>query len=161
MFTTKELNIPPIPADLILPLDQILKLDPFVLQNPDGSVYDVPFYKVFVANATLQEWVRSQFKFEIEWVEYLVAYESLGMHTDLGRCVGINYLLDAGGENVATEFYDIDRKTLLSRTVYQTNKWYMLNVEIPHQVVGEVKSPRIILSVTPKSGVTYRPEDFI
>jgi hypothetical protein len=154
--TTCEVDILSIPADLIVPIEKLNELDPVVLYHQDGSIYHADWYHVYTCNQELIDWIIEHFPMEIELVEYVVSDQAIFMHTDLGRDCAYNYLIDAGGTNIVTEFYDLDKVQLLESIQYQTNKWYRLNVGIPHQVIGTQIRPRFLISVTPKSGVTYK-----
>ena len=149
--TIKQVNLPVIPNELIYSYEQVITLDPWVLKYEDGRVYDTDFYKVYIANKELCDWIKSVFEEELEYIEYLVAYKPLPMHKDLERTQAYNYVTETGGNNVQTEFYDFDRTTLLSSTECNPGTWYFLNVSYPHRVVGELTSPRVIISVTTKA----------
>jgi len=154
--TTCKVDIPPVPAELIMPLDHMHKLNPVVLRQQDGSVYQADWYRVYTCNQDLKDWVIMNFPIEVELVEYVVSDRAIIMHTDLGRNCAYNYLIDAGGTNIVTEFYNADESQMLDSIEYQTNKWYRLNVGTPHRVSGVQTHPRFLISVTPKSGVTYK-----
>ncbi|WP_353484131.1 hypothetical protein [Haliscomenobacter sp.] len=154
--TTYGVAIPSVPADLIVPLEKMNELNPVVLRRQDGSVYQMDWYRVYTSNQELTNWIIEHFPIEVELVEYVVSDRGIFMHTDLGRDCAYNYLIDAGGINIVTEFYNTDQIQLLDSIEYQTNKWYKLNVGTPHQVVGTQTRPRFLISVTPKAGITYR-----
>jgi hypothetical protein len=154
--TTCEIDILPVPAELILPLDRMSELNPVVLYHRDGSTYQVDWYRVYTCNQELTDWVIDNFPMEIELVEYVVSDHAIFMHTDLGRNCAYNYVIDTGGTNVVTEFYAADQTQLVDSIEYQANKWYALNVGIPHRVTGNQTHSRFLISVTPKSGVTYK-----
>jgi hypothetical protein len=161
ILATRKLNIPPVPENLILSLEDIRKLKEVDIYTVDGTIIHIDSYKVYKANDDLFEWVTQNFKYEVEWVEYLVASKTLKIHSDNGRTASFNYLVQLGGDNVTTEFYESDRTTVIASNVYQLHEWWFLNVGLPHRVIGRYTEPRIIISVTPKFGVTYRPEDFM
>ena len=152
MLTSKQIDLPKIPMDLILTYDEILKLPVHPTVDRNGKIYEVDFYKVFVANDSLWEWVQETFTTEIENVEYLVAYKPLSIHRDMERTVAFNYVIDLGGSDIHTEFYNEDRTKLIYSIKYNQYEWHLLNVDLPHCVVGELTSPRIIISVTPTYG---------
>jgi len=154
--TTCEVDLPLVPVDLIVPLEQVGKLNPVVLYHQDGSVYQVDWYRVYTCNQELTDWVIENFPIEVELVEYVVSDQAIIMHTDLGRNCAYNYLIDTGGTDIVTEFYSSDKTQMLDSIEYQPNKWYGLNVGIPHRVNGTQIRPRFLISVTPKSGVTYK-----
>ena len=154
--TTQEVDIPSIPPELILTIEQAQMLDPVILYKEDGSVYQVDWYRVYTCDQALTDWVIENFPVEVDLVEYVVSDRAIVMHTDLGRDQAYNYLLDAGGTNIITEFYNSDQTQMIDNIEYQTNKWYVLNVGLPHKVSGPQTAPRFLISVTPKSGVTYK-----
>ena len=154
--TTCEIAIPPVPAELIMPLDHMHKLDAVTLYHQDGSVYQADWYRVYTCNQDLTNWVTANFPVEVELVEYVVSDQAIVMHTDLGRNCAYNYVIDTGGTNIVTEFYSHDHAQLLDSMEYQPNRWYQLNVGIPHRVNGTQTHSRFLISVTPKSGITYK-----
>jgi hypothetical protein len=154
--TTCEVNIPPIPSDLLMSMEQAQTLPRVELYNKDNTHVPVEWYRVYTCNQELRDWVIAHFPVEIELVEYIVSEEALLAHVDLGRNQAYNYLLDPGGKNIVTEFYTADRTQMINSMEYQPNKWYILNVGLPHQVAGKLDSPRFLISVTPKAGVTYK-----
>jgi len=154
--TTCEVDIPPVPPGLIWSIEQAQTLPRVELYREDQSHVPIDWYRVYTCNQELKDWVVKHFPMEIELVEYVISEEALRIHTDLGRKQAYNYLIDPGGKNIVTEFYAEDQKRLLDSIEYQPNKWYVLNVGTPHQVAGQLTSPRFLLSVTPVSGITYR-----
>jgi hypothetical protein len=156
LITTKKVDIPSVPEHLIRSLEQIRELDPVVMYQKDGSTYEVDWYKVYTCDQQLTDWVVEHFPVEVELVEYIISTQAIDLHVDLGRNTAYNYVLDTGGDNIVTEFYSADRSQLIDSIEYTTNAWYVLNVGLPHQVKTPQSRPRIIISVTPSSGVTYK-----
>jgi hypothetical protein len=154
--TTCEVDIPPVPPELIMSMEEAQTLPRVELYYEDQTHMAVDWYRVYTCNQELTDWVVKHFPVEVELVEYVISEEALLIHTDLGRKQAYNYLIDPGGKNIVTEFYTADRTQMIDSIEYQTNKWYVLNVGTPHQVAGQLTSPRFLLSVTPKAGITYR-----
>jgi len=67
------------------------------------------------------------------------------IHTD-PREFGISYIIDTGGENVKTNFYNTD-KTLLESHIIEPNKWHMLNGKVFHSV-DNIKGKRSGISIS-------------
>lgn len=155
-MNTCAVDIPAVPKELIKSLDQIRTLPQVTLYESDGNTYEVDWYRVYTCDSALTEWVKAHFPEEVDVVEYIVSDRAIVMHTDLGRSLAYNYILDTGGENIFTEFYNDSRDQLIERVEYAVGQWYLLNVSVPHQVNGEQSRPRVLISVTPKSGVTYK-----
>ena len=154
-YTVCEIDIPSVPADLILTMEQVQVLTPIVLYHEDRSIYEVEWYRVYTCNQELTDWVHENFPMEIDLVEYVISDQAIVIHTDLGRNRAYNYLLAPGGKDVITEFYTADRTQLINSIECETNRWYELNVGLPHKVSGPQNTPRFLISVTPKAGVTY------
>lgn len=156
MLTIEESNIPPVPTELILTYDEILKQPIWTTHTREGKVYEVDWYKVYVANESLQQWIRAQFDSKIECIEYIIAYRALDLHRDMERTRAFNYVIQAGGA-LATEVLDYDKETVLNSVICKPLTWYYLNVDLPHRVVGELTEPRIIISVTPSAYFLPKP----
>ena len=153
--TIRKVDFPAVPVDLILTIEQVRALTPIVLYHEDRSIYEVEWYKVYTCNQELTDWVHKTFPMEIDLVEYVISDQAIVIHTDLGRNQAYNYLLKSGGEDVLTEFYTADQTQMIDSIECETNQWYELNVGLPHKVSGPQNAPRFLISVTPKSGVTY------
>lgn len=156
MLTIEEVNFPLIPSELILTYNEILKQPIWTTHTREGKVYEVDWYKVYVANESLQEWIRKQFNDQIECIEYIIAYRALDLHRDMERTRAYNYVIQSGG-SMTTEFLDYDRATVLDSKECELNTWYLLNVDLPHRVVGNLTEPRIIISVTPSAYFLPKP----
>lgn len=153
--TIEKFDFPTIPKNLLLSIDQVRELDPITLKRSDGSIYEVEWYKAYTANSELTNWVKENITIDVELVEYVITTKAVTMHVDLGRKQAFNYIINTGGDNVATEFYKEDRATLIDRTVCEPFVWYGLNVSIPHRVAEPQPGVRFLVSVTAKDAVTY------
>lgn len=153
-FTVDALDLPPVPTHLLVQVDQILNsgLIEVPLKKPDGTIQDNSVYKIFSVPNELNEWLKTIFDFEFD-AEYIWMKDWSYKHRDLGRTVAYNYLLDAGGSNVATKFYDNqDQDLVIDSIVMPLHKWMKLNVSLPHMVLaasGNTLGVRYILSITP------------
>lgn len=92
-------------------------------------------------------------------------------HTDVGKALNINYVLDTGGPNVKTVFYDTPQfadtldgitqphQNLTTHTILHTepNHWYMLDVKKLHSVES-IDTCRTVLCLGFKS-ISYN--DFV
>ncbi len=152
--TVEKFNFPPIPEHLILSLEEIRKLNPVVLKKSDGSVYEVDWYRSYFCNEELTQWIKDNIPINVHYVEYIVTTKPVTLHTDLGRKEAFNYILNAGGDNVVTEFYSEDKSTLIDKIVCEPETWYGLNVSAPHCVSMQTET-RCLISVTSADAVTY------
>lgn len=71
----------------------------------------------------------------------------LPIHKDSNRFVAYNYVIDPGGDEVFTCFYDEDQN-LIEKVKIEPFKWHKLNVKTFHNVEGMTR-PRIGLTVYP------------
>ena len=153
-FIVDPLDLPAVPDHLLIPVNQLATsgLTEVPLKKLDGTIQDSSVYKIFQAPDSLVNWLKTIFDFEFE-AEYIWMTGWSYKHRDLGRTVAYNYLLDAGGENIITEFYDnqFDNVATMS-IVMPLHKWYRLNVSLPHMVLAREPNKlgtRCILSITP------------
>lgn len=55
------------------------------------------------------------------------------IHADVYRELAYNYIVDCGGDAVATCFYNDDRSPLVEHII-QPHRWHLLNVDVLHNV---------------------------
>lgn len=117
------------------------------------SVYDV--------STELQELYQSHFDYTVS-VRWQIVTDSLPIHYDWGKSVDkYLYLIDAGGEEVKTEFWSalpddtidggsttVENRTLICDIHETKNHWFRINVKEPHRVVNIIR-PRIALIIRP------------
>lgn len=153
-FTFEAPNLPVIPKSLVIPLSGILTsgLPEIRLTKRTGEIEDNSYYKVFQVNEDLNQWLKTIFDFSFT-AEYIWQKNWAFKHRDLGRVTAYNYVIDPGGVDVATAFYDNNNEELMTEsTVFETEKWYKLNVGLPHMVLGNKDGcfdVRYLLTVTP------------
>lgn len=133
-------DIPPIPEELLDPLDVIEQRENLhPLQIPDS-------YATYFVNDELQEWGQQFFDFKTD-VRYQVIKKALPVHIDFGNnTFKYNYLLSLGGNDVKTMWWDED-DNLVESFVAPINTWHRINILQPHSI-SELTSVR--LSVTMK-----------
>jgi hypothetical protein len=94
-------------------------------------------------------------------------------HCDRGRFTACNFVLETGGENVETVFYDFERDTndlnsavnfkendvkVESSVVFKSNCWYVFNAQQAHGVTN-ITGSRYLLSLLFDSNIKYH--DFV
>ena len=57
-------------------------------------------------------------------------------HKDVGTEVKLTYLIDAGGANVRTNFFEDDKTTITHSFVIPTHQWHILYASRYHSVEG-------------------------
>jgi hypothetical protein len=133
-------NFPKIPAELLpeVYLSPIVNPNIFTFKNYDN-------YKVHTATDKLKDFVSNLFpKHDIQ---VQIIHSELIIHKDFKRKVAINYLLDSGGSNVETCFYN-EKRELVSKVKIQEHRWHRIDVSKFHNVIG-LESPRIAISINP------------
>ena len=93
-------------------------------------------YASYTTNIDLENFYQQYFNYKIA-CRYQLINDELPVHIDWGleNQWKYNYLLDPGGENVYTSFWTSkDTPKLLYKTICESNKWYYLNVSIPHSI---------------------------
>ncbi len=154
--TTIPINMPVIPRELIVPIEQVSALERVPLYKEDGSIIDINWYRMYKANKDLTKWIIKHCPVECSQIEYIVSDYSLLLHKDSGRSGAINYIIDAGGDNIRTEFVADNETDILTKKVFNQYEWHYLNVSCLHRVVGDLVRPRYLLSLTPTNCVTYK-----
>lgn len=69
------------------------------------------------------------------------------VHRDFSRKVAYNYILELGGNDVKTCFYD-HRGNQIAEYVIVPNRWHLINVDILH-CLKNLESPRIAITGFP------------
>ena len=147
MIYYKEVDfLPDVPQELINSLEEIESFEnvfPYPESRHTYASYKVP--------RILQNYLQEFFDYPVI-VRYQIIRKNLPIHVDVGiKGIKYNYILDTGGENVLTKFWDsVDNpgKKLFEVKIKQ-RFWHYLNIETPHSVVG-VEQPRISITVREK-----------
>jgi hypothetical protein len=131
---------------------------------------EFPTYQFYLLRGKIREFTESIFNFEHS-VAVQVIKNGVPVHVDIGRRVAYNYIIETGGTNVLTAYFNIDdfiqdrtniHLKLLPKLdcppaepIYtvciEPNRWHKLNVSIPHSVLNiESESERIAITVFPR-----------
>jgi hypothetical protein len=184
MLFYKQLDLPKIPKKFLSfdPLDQTMtshavddiKFDYGKDHLCENQIITPPHYLVrMVKYEELNAWL-SQYLPKIPNIVFsqVIPADSGKMivHTDIKRIATLNYMIDLGGDNVTTNWYqergqDIIRKEktpgyqtdtgyveysnldLLDSTVLQKNCWYLLRTNVLHDVT-QITSTRKYLGIS-------------
>jgi hypothetical protein len=127
-----------------------------------------PTYQFYPIQGKIAEFTNSIFNFEHS-ISVQVIKNGVPVHVDIGRKVAYNYIIETGGSNVLTAYFNIDdfiqdrnnRHLRLfpkidcapAEPIYsvriEPNRWHKLNVSVPHTVLN-IENERIAITVTPK-----------
>ena len=123
------LNLPKIPQHII---DQ-LERDPTVYHQV--STVEGPYtwsdYDTKLLNVWCRENICSEMYFGLQ-----IMTGNLPLHLDTGTKIKINYIIDPGGTDVITSFYDNDQVTLLDSYCIEPNRWHIFKADTHHQVTN-------------------------
>jgi hypothetical protein len=135
----RYVNLPQIPQSVI---DQVnFNFDEYG-EEKDKGIYT--WSDSF--NASVNEWCQKNICAEMYW-GFQIIRGDLGLHKDNVTLTKFCYLLDTGGNNVVTEFFEDDRTTLVDSVVLKPHQWHILKVDSFHSVRG-VDPGRTRFSIT-------------
>jgi hypothetical protein len=103
-------------------------------------------YKSYAATLELKKFIEPFFKNYI--IKVQVMQNTLHIHQDIGRKIAYNYLINGGGLNVETCFYN-NKLKVIQQIKIEERRWHRLNVSVFHNVIN-LESPRIALTVSPQ-----------
>jgi hypothetical protein len=134
-------KFPKIPHDLE---EEIIKS---TIINENIFVYNsYENYKIYTATSELKKFIETFFKNHIIRVQ--VIEKKLHIHKDIGRKIKFNYLINSGGSNVETCFYN-NKIKLTQKIKIDERRWHKLDVSVLHNVIN-LETPRIAVTVSPK-----------
>ncbi len=110
-------------------------------------VPDNGYYGIFKPYEEIADLGTKLFDRELNTRIHAIYPPRLPVHKDTNRHVAYNYIIDPGGDEVYTCFYDDDQK-LIERVNIETHRWHKLDVQTFHNVEGMTR-PRIALTVYP------------
>ena len=118
------------------------------INNPDAFPGKSKIYSIHDGTKPLYEFVHQYFDSNyLVQAQQIIGGTELPMHTDFRRNCTYNFLIDCGGEDVYTSFYNEDR-TLIERHKIEPFRWHLLNTSVLHGVTGtELGRNRVGVSV--------------
>ena len=111
--------------------------------NIESSVYDQ-----FEVQPNVIELIKKQIDIDIDddLIRYQVLRNGIPKHTDAKRHSILNYIIDNGGNNVITKWYDSNNNVINQVTVPE-KKWYRMKTDIDHTIEG-MTSDRLMLTIS-------------
>lgn len=141
----KILDWDPIPNHLIYKTEEEIKKR-FKNESPFKTIR---VYKIDDNN--FLDFLQPFFSFDLKDPKnhccYQVIEEGFPVHIDQRRTVVYNYLIDTGGTDVYTTWYENDKTTEIFKTKIPALTWHRLYVGSNHTVVGKQKTDRLALTV--------------
>lgn len=125
--------------------------DEQVMDKTLPHAHPAPHYEYYrqymYNNNTLVQELQPLFDFDIKDRVFIqIIKKGISTHKDVGRKIIYNYLLDTGGDNVCTHFYDEDKTTELYKVNIPVHTWHHMDVSHYHNVTG-IERNRIAISV--------------
>lgn len=125
--------------------------DEQVMDKTLPHAHPVPHYEYYrqymYNNNILVQELQPLFDFDIKDRVFIqIIKKGISTHKDVGRKIIYNYLLDTGGDNVYTHFYDEDKTTELYKVNLPVHTWHQMDVTHYHNVTG-IEHDRIAISV--------------
>jgi len=119
--------------------------------NEDIPLLNLPFkkYRILKCSDKLHDHVSLFFKRPIFCGVQLIL-DNQGVHIDYKRTVVYNYIIETGGPNVTTSFYNnLEKSKKIESVCIEPLRWHKLLVFVPHQVEGMIRK-RIAISAWEK-----------
>jgi len=143
-------EIPALPKDL---QDEILSIT-----KGEGSVIFASYnnFLLYPLSQRLKEWALEYFPTStLQKIQKLE--KSVDVHIDMDRKLAYNFLIDAGGNDVHTKFFDSleDGATVLEDHVLKTGIWHSLTVDVPHSVEN-ITGTRIAFSLAEQTKLSIK-----
>jgi len=120
------LNLPLIPNDLISELPN--NLDAYETKKIENYNWSKSH------NTKINEWGQENISQEM-YFAFQIMTGDLPIHKDVDSKTKLLYIIDQGGKNVLTKFWD-DNFNLLDEYVIQKNKWHVFKADTYHSVEG-------------------------
>ena len=134
------LNLPSVPKDIFVNynFDEYEKKVQGVV-NP-GYVWTDSF------NYSIDKWCKENVCADV-YFAFQIIKTDIDIHIDNQTKIKFLYILETGGNDVITEWYSEDKKTVVNSVVLEPNKWCMIKVDSPHSVKN-VESGKTRFSIT-------------
>ena len=133
-------HIPNVPSNLI---DEIYKS----IESPPITVrfrHNSSNYKIYNVNEQLEAFLRPFFPAEYT-LRIHVLKDKLAIHKDFGRTRAFNYIIESGGCDAETCFYD-DNFKLIEKHKIDKFRWHQIDVTRYHSVINMAEN-RIAITI--------------
>ena len=125
----KKIFLPRLPDNIIAEVYQSIE------SNLDKAwTGELNMYSWLPANNVIQEWCKENISPDLYWGVQVIDAD-LPMHKDHGTEIKFNYIIDQGGSDSVTSYYD-DEGVLLDFYTMDPHAWYILNVAVNHGVTN-------------------------
>jgi hypothetical protein len=135
------LNLPPIPEEILEKLPRALN------EYKCKDVYTTYHWSDSYAEE-LNIWAQKNISPDMYFAFQLITGD-LVIHKDVPTLTKLNFVIETGGDNVYTKFWDNSKSNLLGAYKVKPFKWHILKADTFHSVEG-IDTGRIRLCVTSK-----------
>ena len=97
-------------------------------------------------NHTINDWCQKNICSSIYW-GFQIIRGDLPLHKDNGTLTKFVYLIDSGGAEVVTDWYDETQTEIVDSVILETHRWHILKVDSFHAVKNIVPG-RVRFSIT-------------
>lgn len=97
----------------------------------------------------IEDWCNENISENLIWGLQVITGD-LRLHRDHPTKTKVSYILETGGDNVVTEFYkdfNEEPSNILHAIKIEAQRWHILNVDLPHKVVG-IEPNKVRISLT-------------
>jgi hypothetical protein len=115
-------------------------------------------YGIYYCEDELTNFLKHLFP-ECDNFKYQLLRNGIPKHVDVDRAINYNYILQAGGNNVETVWWDNGKE--LYRTCLPEKKWHKFNASIEHSIEN-IETERVGISVfkyDSNAGWWYYPDE--
>jgi hypothetical protein len=124
------LNLPKIPQYVI---DSLIRDVEQHRAHHNSNKYGNVYVWSDLSTDLLNTWCRENISDEMYYGLQLMPND-VPIHQDVGTKIKINYLIDTGGNNVLTNFYDNDGTTELASYCIDVGRWHIFKADTHHEV---------------------------
>lgn len=126
----KYLNLPPVPEDILARINRDFSM--YDKKGTDRQHPDIFWSDDY--NEEVNEWCRENISSDL-YFAFSILGKDVGIHIDNITTVKLNLVVDPGGSNQLTRFFDTEGNLLKAYSV-PVNRWHILDVIYPHDSVG-------------------------
>jgi len=137
------INLPRIPDSILSKINYDFNSYDTKVTTPDGVYTWTDSY-----NQEINSWCQENICRDMYWAFQIIRGD-FAIHKDRGTKTKFCYLLETGGSNVVTSFYDEDKTTVVDSVVLDPHRWHILKVDSYHGVTG-IEPDKVRFSITGK-----------
>lgn len=138
----RYINLPLIPQSVVATME--MNFDKY--EKRDAGRHGDTYKWSDSFNTEINKWCQENICNEMWWAFQFIKGD-LGIHQDVVTKYKFVYLLDTGGDDVITEWFNDDKTEVVDSVVLEPLRWHILKVDTWHSVRG-VKEGSTRYSVT-------------